>query len=155
MVLSVTVLRSSRRLLALLAAVVLCTGVVFASAPVPAGAQSLIEPAQTKQQAAAAEKAADEASGKNDGGSLPLVVWLGGAAIVVIGIAAYFIGRDARVTAGPSDPRRAAKRPIDNTSVRGAPKTMFSGEAAPGGQTKRSKNRAKAKRAKASRRANR
>jgi hypothetical protein len=155
-VIALSALRPSRRLLALLLALFAIGAVIPAATPVPASAQSqtLIQPPQTKEEAAKAEKAADAAA--DDGGGVSLVVWMIIAATIVIGGAAYFIFRDAGTVANVDERRAGPKRPpVEPTKVRGAPQTMFAGDAAPGGKVGRNKKREKSKRQKAARRNNR
>lgn len=127
--------------------------VALVTAPMPASAQLIDTNPQTKEEARAARDAADEADG---GGSVSIGVWLGIAAFIAIGGAAFFIFRDARTAAGPEDPRRApARRPVDPAATRAVPKTMFEGEGSSSNPVGKNKKRQKSKRQKAARRANR
>jgi hypothetical protein len=142
-------------LLAILLCGVLLSGPVASVAIAQSSGGSLITPPQTKEQAQEAASAASEAADADDGGfsiSIELAFILG--AVVVMGAVAFFISRDAR-SATTDYESAQRKNPVDSSSVRGAPQTMFAGEAAPGGKTGRSKKRAKSKRQKVARRNNR
>lgn len=141
--------------MALLLLALLCGGALAGFAPVPASAQLTQSPI-TKQELEEAEKARDEAAADNSGGSVPLEVWLAVIGLLAIGGATFYMVRDSRSMVSDSDPRRTARpEPITPSKVRGAPKTMFEGEAAPGGRVGKNKKREKAKRQKQARRANR
>ncbi len=135
-----------------LAAAVLLVALV-ATVPAPAGAQSgpLSVPAQTKEEA----QAARAPSSLDEGSGISLQTGLLIGAVLVLGGAAVFILRDASGSVGAGS-RAAPDRPVGPDAVgRGAPKTMFGGEAAPGGRTGKNKKREKTRRQKQARRRNR
>lgn len=142
--------RPTRRPTALLAAL-LASLLVAGPLAGPVMAQStLIAPAQTKEEAKQAREAADAA--KDDGGGISLEAILAiSGALLIAGATAYML-RDSK-QAVVDEQRRA--RPITPGTTRGAPKTMFEGEARPGGQVGKNKKRTKSKRQKQARRANR
>lgn len=145
--------RPLRRPAALLA-LLLCS--LFAAGPLatPALAQnSLVAPAQTKEEAEK-EREAQEAADGDEGGGISIELGLGITGLILLGGAVAYMLRDARESVG-GDERRAPEQAFKPSTVRGAPKTMFEGEARPGGQTGKAKKREKAKRQKHARRANR
>ena len=146
--------RPNRRLRALVAAL-LASMLVAGPIAAPALAQSsLIAPAQTKEEAAKAREEADKAAAKDSDTGISTEAWLAIGSIVLIGGATIYMLRDSRQAVGDdrrADPRRA----LTPSTTRGAPKTMFEGEARPGGQVGKTKKRTKSKRQKQARRANR
>ncbi len=146
-------LRSSRHLLALLFAVLAFGAVGLTATPVPASAQLIDNTPQTKEEARAAREAADS---KDDGGSVPIGVWLALGAFAAIGAATFFIFRDAGHAVG-SDVQRGGpvRPPVDPKDSRGVPKQMFEGEGSSSNPHGKVKKREKGKRQKQARRANR
>lgn len=142
---------SARRLLAVLLASLL----LFAM-PAAATAQTLMQDPQTKEQAQQAAKAADSTTTSSSDSSdksvqIGLLV-LGGVVLVA---AAWFILRDSSDSVRDRS-RPAPGRPVDAGAVgRGAPKTMFTGEAEPGGKVGKRKKRTQGKRQRNARKANR
>lgn len=112
---------------------------------------TLVAPPQTKEEAAEAREAAAE---DDEGLGISLEAALAVTGLLLLGGATWYMIRDSRHATGMDDPRRQAP-PVTPSSTRGAPKTMFEGEARPGGQVGKSKKREKAKRQKQARRANR
>lgn len=145
--------RPARRLSAAVAAL-LCAA-LLAGPVTPAFSQSLVAPAQTKEEAEKArEEAADAAN--EGGGGISTEVWLAITAVVLLAGATIYMVRDSRAATGAGDPRRPVARPAANPrETRGAPKNMFEGEAKPGGQVGKQAKRTKSKRQKQARKANR
>ncbi len=144
---------STRRLTALVAAL-LCSLLVAGPFAGPAMGQTLITPAQTKEEAAAQREAAAEEAAQEGGGGIGIEAWLAITCVVLIGGATAYMLRDSRHAVG-DDRRAAPAKAIDPSATRGVPKTMFEGEARPGGQVGKNKKRTKSKRQKQARRANR
>lgn len=145
-------LRPTRRLTAPVAAL-LCA--LFLLGPVaPAFSQSLVAPAQTKEEAKEAREKAEEAA-NDSGGGISVEAGLAITAILLIGGATIYMVRDSKAAAG-GDERRAPVRAAANPRAsRGAPKNMFEGEAKPGGQVGKQSKRTKGKRQRQARKANR
>lgn len=145
-------LRPARRVTAAFAAL-LC--VLLTLGPVaPAFSQTLVAPPQTKEEAEKAREDAENAA-NDDGGGISVEAGLAITAVLLIGGATVYMLRDSRAAAG-GDERRAPVRPAANPrETRGAPKSMFEGEAKPGGQVGKQHKRSKGKRQRQARKANR
>ncbi len=140
----------TRRPAALLV-LLLCT--CFAGGPLaaPVLAQgSLVAPAQTKEEAKQAREAAEKA--KDDGGGISVEAALALTGLLLLAGAVIYMVRDSNASV-IADERRPPG--VSRSTARGAPKNMFEGEAKPGGQAGKTKKRAKGKRQKQARRANR
>lgn len=139
-----------RALLALL--LTLAVAAASLAASVPAGAQSLLQPPVTKEQAEEAAKEAEESSATTSGSDDGSLTWmLIGLGLLVVGGATAYIMRDAGSTVGPE--RERARKPIDSGSVRGAPKALFTDDAAPGGKVGKRTKRERGKRQRQARKA--
>lgn len=142
--------RPTRRPAALLA-LLLCSLFVGGPVAAPAMAQgSLIAPPQTKEEAEKAREAANDAV--DDGAGISVEAGLAIIGLLLLSGAVVYMVRDSRSEV-IADERRAPG--VSRSTARGAPKTMFEGEAKPGGQVGKTKKRQKTKRQKQARRANR
>ena len=137
-----------RRLALLVALLASCA--VLAGSVGSASAQGLLQqPPVTKQQLEEAEREAAERKSSDDGGSITL--WLIVIGVIGIAGATAYILRDARDAAGGNE--RSGPKPLASSGVRGAPKSMFTGDAAPGGKTGKRTKRQQGKRQRQARKA--
>lgn len=130
----------------------LCVGAVCLTAVPTVSAQSLMQPPVTKEEARATPSPAPTAATGSAQQSGSGLVWgmIGIAALLMVGGGIYML-RDARFAAGGD--REVVRRPIDSSSVRGAPQTMFRGDGEPGGKVGKRKKREQGKRQRQARRA--
>lgn len=141
----------TRRPAALLA-LLLCTGVAGGPLAAPVLAQgSLVAPPQTKEEAKEAREAAEKAN-KDEGAGISVEAALALTGLLLLGGAIVYMVRDSSASV-IADERLPPG--VSRSTARGAPKNMFEGESKPGGQVGKTKKRAKAKRQKQARRANR
>lgn len=135
-----------RLLVALLAA---CA--IFAASASTATAQGLLQQQPvTKQQLEEAKREAEKKnSSSGDGGSI--TIWLIVIGVIGIAGATAYILRDASDAAGGDE--RIGPKSLASGRVRGAPKTMFTGDAAAGGKVGKRSKRQQGKRQRQARKA--